>query len=198
MDKLKWQEFMPIIFISKDGRAAISTTKVLYDAARFLNREPAVITVKQNGLVQARTKALEIVKELWEPGARGFFIDDDIECEGNAGNTIADYVRRADEENCSFTGAYLTTMSTASIQVKPGVNISPEEYPHIDNWATVNRAGLGFYYGDLPQGYDFKYEHNEMGEDYRFFADNPEIVLKLAKSITLNHIKTIPLSLLTP
>ena len=190
-------KYMPIVIASSDGKAMAATVKMLTELAYSIGRIPALVVVTTSGLLMARQVGLAKLREYFQHNPRGFIIDSDIELVGNSA-LLAEYVTRADAEKCSFVGAYLSKSGIVDIQIEQYKQMEPADYATLSDWSNVKFAGLGFYYGEIPMDYEFKFDskfdRNEgLGEDYHFFNDHPQFKTKLAKKLILGHYKTVRL-----
>ena len=191
--------YMPIIIATPDARAVATTIKILIEAAYEAKKTPLLLVLTQSALMNARQAGFEKLKEYFSKNPRGFIVDSDIEIISASKNLLY-YIKKADKENCSFVSGYYTLQGITDIMLHYPSTVKPEEYIKIKDWEKIDVAGLGFYYGELPLSYKFKYDAQPdnktgMGEDFYFFKDN-KFNVKLAKNISLGHIK--PASLIIP
>lgn len=191
------EKYMPIILVSTDGKAMANTIKTLTELAYEVGRIPALIVVTQTGILNARQVGLVMLKEYFRHNPRGFLIDGDIEVVSNDG-ILREYVLKADKEGVSFVGAYFTKQGITDVMTEFPKTINAEQYAELEDWADIKAAGLGFYYGEIPLDYTFRFDAKPdlsggMGEDFHFFMDHPSFNTKLAKNIILGHVKAIRL-----
>ena len=190
-------KYMPIVICTPDERSIAITIKELTEIGYLIGKNPALFVSSQTGILQARQSSLQQVANYFALTPRGFIIDSDVWLQSSTDVTI-NYIKRADEEHCSFVGAYLEPTGTLALQVKRGEKLTQEQYKSLPDWSPVAMAGLGFYYGDIPLDYTFKFDANivtggGLGEDFHFFNDHPQYNTKLAKGIKLAHMKYVPL-----
>ena len=190
-------KYMPIVICTPDERSVAITIKELTEIGYLIGKNPALFVSSQTGILQARQTSLQQVKNYFTSTPRGFIIDSDVWLQSTTDETIK-YIKRADDEHCSFVGGYLEPTGIVALQVKRGEQITQEQYKTIPDWSPVELAGLGFYYGDIPLDYTFKFDANIVtgggfGEDFNFFNDHPQFNTKLAKGIKLAHMKYVPL-----
>ena len=198
--------YIPMITPTRDNLVDDQLTLNLISIAQMLKKEYVRVTATASTIHIARTEGFKLLKRaiagMGYPDTntlRGFMVDSDIRWDASENEKIAQEVRKADQEGYSFVVPYRIRDNTSLLS--PTVDTDPVVYHAIPiavyfaewkNYQPADVAGLGFYYGDLPLDYQFRF--TEYGEDMNFFLDN-RIKPKVVKTINLFHVKKMLLGL---
>ena len=183
-----------LIIPDKDGRVVAQTLKTVLDTIYIGGHVPAQATVESSVLIpNVRTEGFKLLRNALQiENARGFLVDSDIYTAFNA-DTLIKYVEEADKKHYNFVLPYKQLSGNYSIfKDKTFTELTETELSKMKDWQRIEAAGLGFYYGDLPLSYEFRFGTGNkfVGEDIMFFQDN-NLKPRIVKSLKLYHIKSV-------
>jgi len=190
----KVTDFVPYLIPTPDYKAVAETISKINIAILYSGKVPLSFIGAGNMMIpEARTDMLKqfydkLENQIGVQGeARGFMLDSDIFLHNEA-QDIIEMMNYADAHNYNVVANYHASDFTNLIfKDSNHKRISNPELEALDEWAEVESAGLGFYYGRLPKGYVYR-SSKDASEDINFFRDN-DLRPHLCKKIRLGHLK---------
>lgn len=196
---IDWSRYRPVIIPTPDFSCNFFTMLTLFQVGMKTNNEYSFdfLVSKSNNPVPSRQLLFEQLKmRSGQKVLRGFFIDSDsmISPEPKIVDKLINAMKRADREHFSFVVPYRVVknedVSYTAVFSNEGKLMSVEDVKQLFDFDKILSSGLGFYYGDLPLDYKFRFG-DDRGEDWWFFKEN-NIDLRILK-MPCYHVKTMVL-----
>lgn len=151
--------------------------------------KPIMFASRGGFLTWSRTRLFrDIRNHTSDPVPRALVFDADIDLVSSLEHLV-ECIEFADKYHYNFVAPY-SDADRNILCFMDGRRIPKAEFKEkYHDWDRIQFAGLGFYYGDIPN-YKFHMEYDS-GEDHNFFTENPGLDLRVVPSIKLRHIKEI-------
>lgn len=187
---------VPVICPTRDYQGAVAQSIVtIWNALWLMGREPAYVQFGAHGYAFVRSGCFAGLRDQFKVDSmRGLMIDDDILIKSQ--QELIDAITIADKYKWNFVAPYRVRDGYTTIADKDGTLLTVDEVRKFQPWDRIEKAGLGFYYGDLPLTYKFHENAPHGGEDLNFWADNPQLEPRIV-DLELVHLKVMPLGLET-
>lgn len=210
---LKLEDFLIVLCASQDGTWEFDTSNAINDVIRKLDRfkvaacsDKAGISVARTHLLEKTAKAVQSMGiEIPNNTIRALWVDSDIRIADSV-DRIAYWISEADKHGWNIIGnyhgiwqnmTYINTLCKPPNENGAYTFYADHELADLPPFYELERGcvgGLGFYYGDVPIDYKFRFE--AYGEDILFFRDmyhrNPEWRLRYVP-VQLRHLKRLPI-----
>lgn len=176
---------------TRDEYVVGRTLTDVFKTALLMGKTPEFVYGVGTNICGGRDLILKLAKEkLATDSCRMLWLDSDIWIR-TPPEELASYLKEADSKGYNIVAPYRRSDkqgTLSSVGNDDGV-FYWDALDKLQQYSTVSWAGLGFYYGTTPLGYNF-YMSGELSEDYHFFKDN-KIELRLDKRIILHHYKQV-------
>ncbi len=190
-------QYLVCMIPARNGTGCLDLPLMMYQVAALLKRDLRFsVSASGSGPWEGRSVVcLAVGERLGVEKFRGLFLDSDIFID--KADQVADAIRVADENHWNIVAPYRQADSLKSMSVfkKPDAldgadyHIYDKDLAEMEDYAEVDSAGLGFYYGDIYTKYSF-YSNAWGTEDVHFFHDN-HIRPRVAKNVKLWTLKSV-------
>jgi hypothetical protein len=189
-----------VCIAARTGSVQASTVLKIQEAGYYMGKDSVAWHIWSGSwLIYARKTAIEEaytyeenLKQAPFKAIRGLLMDDDVILLDDS-QSIAKTLINADKQGFNITASYPAANGTQIISKRSNYmeRYTDEELRHLYNTTefepiTGDIGTTGFYYGELPKGYDW-HMSSQWDEATLFFRDNAYLNVKLATRIRLAH-----------